>query len=195
MIGNPVNRVHALLSSFRLLEAAGACTVIADTLSSECRPVRPPVWWETLAADARTYRSMIYSAVVQGVSAIDERAQPTPAPADTHDLLQERARLALEYSHWLSDVAGGRAYIAWLSAYVAVAEIDGERAIGSLQICSAIVREFLDVPELDGRGSVYEFLQSAADCLPLFLPLQQHPLSDMRRFAYLPSPLRTGYGS
>jgi hypothetical protein len=35
MIGNPVNRVHALLSTFRLLEAAGACTVIADSLSRE----------------------------------------------------------------------------------------------------------------------------------------------------------------
>jgi hypothetical protein len=139
---------------------------------------------------------MICSAVPKGVSAFDDLAQPTRAPADdTRAFSEERARLALEYGHWLSNVAGGRAYVAWLSAYVAVAEMDGERALGSLQMCSAIIREFLDAPELDRPGSVYEFLQGTADCLPLFLPLEQHPLRDMRRFAFLPSPLRTDYGS
>jgi len=73
----------------------------------------------------------------------------------------------------------------------AAAEIDGDRALRSLDRCAAIVREFVDVPELGREPSVYEFLQSTADTLALFLPLPEHPLRDVRRFAFLPSPLRT----
>ena len=69
---------------------------------------------------------------------------------------------------------------------------DGARALTSLDRCAAIVREFVDVPGLGREPSLYEFLQSAADTLALFLPLPEHPLRDMRRFALLPSPLRTG---
>ena len=104
-------------------------------------------------------------------------------------------RLRAEHRHWLCEVPGGRAYVAWLSAYVAVAEIDGERALRSLDRCVAIVQEFVDVPELEREPSVYDYLQSAADTLALCLSLPEHPLRDMTRFAFLPSSLQTGYGS
>ena len=107
------------------------------------------------------------------------------------NLLRERTRLGVEHRKWLCELPGGQAYVAWLSAYVAVAEIDGDRALRSLDRCSAIVREFVDVPELGREPSLYDFLQSAADTLALFLPLPEHPLRDVRRFAFLPSPLRT----
>jgi hypothetical protein len=110
---------------------------------------------------------------------------------DDADLVRERTRLGVEHQKWLCDLPGGQAYVAWLSAYVAVAEIDGDRALRSLDTCAAIVREFVDVPELGREPSLYDFVQSAADTLALFLPLPEHPLRDVRRFAFLPSPLRT----
>ncbi len=82
--------------------------------------------------------------------------------------------------------------MAWLSAYVAVGEFDGDRALSNLNRCAAIAREFVDVPTLGHEPSLYDFLQSAADTLALFLPLPEHPLRDMRRFVLLPSPLQTG---
>jgi hypothetical protein len=109
--------------------------------------------------------------------------------------VHERTRLAVEHRKWLCEIPGGQAYLAWLSAYVAVAEIDGERALRSLHSCATIARDFVDVAELGCEPSVYGFLQSAAETLALFLPLPEHPLRDIRRFAFLPSPLRTGYGS
>ena len=147
----------------------------------------PPEWWEALGTCARTYRSAIISASAQGFSAIDEWSQ-SEGPADHEDLIRERARLGAEHRRWLCEIPGGQAYVAWLSAYVAVAEIDGERAVSSLECCSAIVREFVDVPGLGRELSIYDFLQSAADALSVFLPLPEHPVRDVRRFALLPWP-------
>lgn len=76
-----------------------------------------------------------------------------------------------------------------------VAEIDDERAVSGLECSSAIVREFIDVPQLGREPSVYDFLQSAANTLALFLPLAERAVSDVRRFALLPPPLLRGYGS
>ena len=143
-----------------------------------------------MADSARTYRSAIYGTSVQGFSAIDDWSH-AEAPGSDADIAGERARLAVEHMKWLCELPGGRAYVAWLSAYVAVAEIDGDRALSHLERCAAIVREFVDVPELGSEPSVYDFLQGAADSLGRFLPLPEHPLRDVRRFAFLPSPLRT----
>lgn len=189
--GDAAPQVGALLCGFRLLEAAGACGVIAARLSEACRPRRPPEWWEALADGARTYRSAIDRTTVQGFSAIDEWAQSETA-GDDADLLHERTRLGFEYREWLCEVHGGQAYVAWLSAYVAVVELDGERALKSLDRCAAIVHEFTEAPGLGDEPSVYDLLQSAADTLTSFLPLVEHPLRDMRRFAFLPRPLLSG---
>ena len=114
---------------------------------------------------------------------------PNPrARRTTKTSIRERVRLGAEHRRWLCEIPGGQAYVAWLSAYVAVAEIDGERAVSSLERCSAIVREFADVPGLGRELSIYEFLQSAADALSAFLPLPEHPVRDVRRFALLPWP-------
>jgi hypothetical protein len=164
--------------------------VIAESLAEDCSPTKPSEWWEALADSVRTYRSAIYVTIVQGSSAIDEWSQSGASGSDV-DLVRERARLSVEHRKWLCELPGGQAYVAWLSAYVAVAEIDGDRALRSLDRCAAIVREFVDVPELGREPSLYDFLQSAADALALFLPLPEHPLRDVRRFAFLPSPLRT----
>jgi hypothetical protein len=51
------------------------------------------------------------------------------------------------------------------------------------------------VPSLGPDASIYAVLQGAADALVLFLPLAEHPIRDMRRFAFLPAFLKTGYGS
>jgi len=179
-----------LLGNLRLLEAAGACGLIAESLTEDCSPTKPPEWWEALADSARTYRSAIHGTIVRGFSAIDEWSQSGASGSDA-DLVRERTRLGVEHRKWLCELPGGQAYVAWLSAYVAVAEIDGDRALRSLDRCAAIVREFVDVPELGREPSLYDFLQSAADTLALFLPLPEHPLRDVRRFAFLPSPLRT----
>ena len=190
---DPVQHVCELLANLRLLEAAGACGAVARTVTGDDAN-EPPEWWEALGTCARTYRSAIFSASAQGFSAIDEWSQ-SEGSANYDDLIRERARLGAEHRRWLCEIPGGQAYVAWLSAYVAVAEIDGERALSSLERCSAIVREFVDVPGLGRELSVYEFLQSAADALSAFLPLPEHPVRDLRRFALLPWALTTGYGS
>ena len=179
-----------LLANLRLLEAAGACGVIART-ATDNGSKEPPEWWEALATCARTYRSAIFSASAQGFSAIDTWSQFADSPAHG-DLIRERMRLGAEHRKWLCEIPGGPAYVAWLSAYVAVAEMDGERAVSGLERCSAIVREFIDVPGLGHELSVYDFLQAAANALTLFLRLPEHPVRDLRRFALLPSALTSG---
>ncbi len=167
--------------------------MIAESLSEDCAPTKPPEWWEALAQSARTYRSAIYATGVQGFSGIDEWSHFGDSGSGRDpDLACERKRLGAEHRRWLCEVPGGHAYLAWLSAYVAVAEIDGDRALSSLDRCAAIVREFVDAPELGRQASLYDFLQSAADTLALVLRLPEHPLRDMRRFAFLPSALRNG---
>ena len=153
---------------------------------------KPPEWWESLAGSARTYRSAIYATGVQGFAGIDEWSHSWDSGSGSDaDLVREKKRLGAEHRKWLCEVPGGNAYVAWLSAYVAVAEIDGARALTSLDRCAAIVREFVDAPELGREPSLYDFLQSAADTLALVLRLPEHPLRDVRRFAFLPSPLGT----
>lgn len=193
--GTPVDRIQTLLGNFRLLEAAGACELIASGVPGGPPVRKPPSWWEVLAASARSYRSAIYSTGSSGIEAIDDWSHLLAPEAEPVELSDEKARLALEYRRWLSDVDGGRAYIAWLTAYVAVAELDGERALQSLQDCATIASEFVDAAKMMRWASVYEFLQSTADSLMLFLPVAAHPVRDVRRFTFLPATLRTGYGS
>lgn len=193
--GDALDRIQILLGTFRLLEAAGACELIASGPPVGPAVRKPPSWWEALAASARTYRSAIYSTGSSGIEAIDDWSQLLAPDTEPAELSDEKARLALEYHRWLSDVNGGRAYIAWLTAYVAVAELDGERALRSLKDCAAIASEFVDAAEIEQRASVYEFLQSSANSLMVFLPLAAHPVRDVRRFAFLPGMLHTGYGS
>lgn len=188
---DPTDQVRVLLGNFRLLEAAGVCGLIADSLADAYSPDKSAEWWEALAQSARTYRSAIHRTILQGFSAIDEWAH-LEAPGSDADLAGEKARLGAEHRSWLCDLPGGQAYVAWLSAYVAVAELDGERALRSLDRCAAIVREFVDAPGLGAEPSTYDFLQSAADTLGSFLPVAEHPLRDVGRFAFLPRSLRTG---
>jgi hypothetical protein len=180
-----------LLERFRLLEAAGAATLIGEAQIKPCLPAKPPEWWALLADSARTYRSAIFRTLDEGFSAIEDWSQLGGSGIDA-DLECEKARLCAEYRRWLCEVPGGHAYLAWLSAYVAVAEIDGERALRSLDRCATIVQEFADVPEVYSESSVYGFLQSAADAVALALHLPEHPLRDARRFAFLPPALGTG---
>ena len=187
-----MQHVRDLLANLRLLEAAGACGAMARTVTKDDAK-EPPEWWEALGTCARTYRSAIFSASAQGFSAIDEWSRSEES-ANHHDLIRERTRLGAEHRRWLCEIPGGQAYVAWLTAYVAVAEIDGERALSGLERCSAIVREFIDVPGLGRELSVYGFLQSAANALTAFLPLPEHPVRDLQRFALAPVSLKTGYG-
>jgi len=183
--------VATLLGSFRLLEAAGACELVATTIDLG-HPSRPPAWWKALADTARTYRSAIHSVSGQGFDAIDDWSRPG---GSVRNFGLERARLRAEHRHWLCEVPGGGAYVTWLSAYLAAVEFDGQRTLADLKRCTAITQEFIDVPTPGPQSSVYETLQGAADALVLLLPLAEHPLRDMRRFAFVPAPLRTGYGS
>jgi hypothetical protein len=181
-----------LLGNFRLLEAAAVCGLIAENLPEAYGPSKPLDWWKALADTARTYRSAIYATSARGYSGIDEWSQSGDLCSGSDaDLARERTRLGVEHRRWLCELPGGQAYVAWLSAYIAVGEIDGDRPLESLERCAAIVREFVDVPGLGREPSLYDFLQSAADTLELFLLLAEHPLRDMRRFALLSSPLRT----
>lgn len=193
ILSSSVQQVRSLLANFRLLEAAGACGLISKSETQTCNATMPPDWWEALAESARTYRSAVYSTGAQGFRAIDEWSRSEGSGSD--DLVCERTRVCGEHRKWLCDVPGGQAYVAWLGAYMAVAEMDGERALTSLDRSAMILREFVHVPELEHEPSVYDFLQSAANALALFLPLPEHPVRDVQRFAFLPSPLRTGYGS
>ena len=189
---DPRQHVYVLLGNFRFLEAAAACGIIAESLPEDCGTAKPPEWWQALAGTARTYRAAIYATSVRGFSGIDEWSHTENSQSGSDaGLVCERTRLRIEHRKWLCELPGGQAYVAWLSAYVAVGEIDGDRARKSLDRCAAIVREFVEVPELGREPSLYDFLQSAADTLALFLPLPEHPLRDVRRFAFLPSSLRT----
>jgi hypothetical protein len=191
---DPLEGVRALLLNLRLLEGAGACELLSAGLAEVSLAGKHPRWWAALADSLRSYRATIQLAAVRGFAIVDEWSCSS-APGSDADLVEERLRLGAEHRRWFCEVTGGTAYIAWLSAYVAVAELDGERALSNLDRCSAIVREFIDVGEPAREASVYERLQSAADALAVFLALPQHPLSDMHRFALLPAPMRTGYGS
>jgi len=79
---------------------------------------KPPEWWGALGATARGYRAAINAANSAGIQAIHEWSEL--APPDPPELSAERARIAREYRRWFNEVLGGRAYIAWLAAYVAV---------------------------------------------------------------------------
>jgi hypothetical protein len=189
---DPTQRVRALLGNFRLLEAAGACGVIAESLTEDYGHTKPLEWWGALADNARSYRSAIHATRVRGLAGIDEWSHSGDSGSGSDaDLVRERKRLGAEYRTWLCEAPGGHAYVAWLGAYVAVAEIDGDRALTNLDRCAAIVREFVDGPELGRELSLYDFLQAAADALALFLRLPEHPLRDVWRFALLPSSLVT----
>jgi hypothetical protein len=174
--------VRSLLVGFRLLEAAGACELIA-------RNPRPGAaqtsrWWSTLATNARAYRGAVFATAADGYAAIESWVDV--GGVDDPGLAETNARLSLEFEYWLNVVAGGDAYIAWLSAYLSAAELDGHATVRALERCAAIESEFLDAPGVAVALSLYEQLQLAADALPRFLPLPQHPLRDMRRFALLP---------
>lgn len=191
---NLVEGVRALLLNLRLLEGAGACELLAAGPAEDSLAGKQPRWWSALADSLRSYRATIQLAAVRGFSVVDDWSSSSALGSDA-DLVEERLRLGAEHRRWFCEVPGGTAYTAWLSAYVAVAELDGERGLSSLDRCGAIVREFIDVGEPTREASVYERLQSTADVLAVFLALPQHPLSDMHRFALLPAPMRTGYGS
>jgi hypothetical protein len=180
--------VARLLANFRLLEGAGACVLIADEDRGASKRTE---WWTALGDTARSYRSAIDLTTAHGFSAIDAWSQSGASGTDW-DLAAERVRLGSEHRRWLREIPGGSAYEAWLRAYVAVAELDGGRALKSLEQAAAIVRKFVGAPGLGDEPSTYDFLQSVADTLASFLPLSEHPLRDVRRFALLPPPLRTG---
>jgi hypothetical protein len=181
-----------LLRNFRLVKAANACEHVAANPAHGGPIVKPREWWRALGTVARGYRATIYRVRVSGTRALDEWLEV--ALPDAPEVNEERARIARESRRWLTEVLGGRAYVAWLGAYVAVAERDGGRALRELASCTAIIREFVDHERAEEPISVYGLLQSTANELPLFLPLDRHPLSDMQRFALLPEPLRSGYG-
>ena len=181
-------RIHSLLAGFRLLEAAGACELVAGLTRPAGAATRQ--WWSSLAATARGYRRAIFDAAGDGFAAIEGWAAVVGVRDDT-GLADARSRLNLEYEYWLNVVGGSGAYVAWLSAYVAAAELDGHRAADALGRSVAIASDFLGASDLAVALSVYEQLQLVADLLPRFLPLSQHPLRDMRRFALLPTTFPT----
>jgi hypothetical protein len=193
-VPDPIRHVASLLLNFRLLEAAGACELIRADANASSSPIRSPEWWHALAECARTYRAAVYSASAHGFTAIDDWSRSRISEEDS-DLACERERLGDEHRVWMCDVPGGQAYEAWLSAYVAVAELDADRALSSLVRCAAIAREFTEVPKLERELSLYEFLQRTADTIARVLPLPEHPVRDLRRFAFVPTLLRNRYGS
>ena len=177
--------MRLLLVGFRLLEAAGACEALGRGLEGG-RDDHWGEWCSALARTARAYRLALLDAAREGYGSVKRWAEVDPARADGSYFVEERARLSLEYEYWLNVVPGGAAYVVWLSAYVAAAELDGRRVVDALRRWSAIASDFLDASALAEAPSLYEQLQRAADGLERFLPLPEHPLSDMRRFALLP---------
>lgn len=188
MVGQPLHpqsreHVRSLLAGFRLLEAAGACELVAS---------QPPGagsagWWRTLAGTARAYRVAMADTAHDGYLAIRRWAEVRPDEASETDWYgEEVARLSLEYEHWLEVVPGGGAYVAWLRAFVATVELDGRAAVEALRQWSRIASDFLDPSDIALAPSVYDQLQCAANLLEDMLCLPEHPLRDKRRFALLP---------
>ncbi len=177
--------MRLLLKGFRLLEAAGACEVIGSG-PERGRDDHWGAWWSALARTVRAYRLALLDAAREGYEPVKRWAEVDLARADASYFADERARLSLEYEYWLNVVPGGAAYVVWLSAYVSAAELDGHRVVHALRQWSAIASEFLDASALAEAPSLYEQLQHAADGLERFLPLPEHALRDMRRFALLP---------
>ena len=181
-----LERVRTLLVNFRLLEAAGACSE-ADVLRrlDSDTGTESRLWLTQLAQVVRSYRGAIFASMDHGYSAIERWADALAQPPSTFHL--EAQRLAKEYRYWLVDVPAGSSYIAWLAAYIATAELDGEQAMKCLHRALAAPAEFVDVPAMGDSASGYDLLQSTADCIGRFLSLQEHPVTDMRRFVLLPT--------
>ena len=177
--------MRLLLNGFRLLEAAGVCEVISSGLERG-RDDHRGEWWSALAATARGYRRALLDTAGDGYGPVNRWAEADLARPYASYFVEERARLGFEYEYWLNVVPGGAAYVVWLNAYVAAAELDGHRVVHALRQWSAIASEFLDTSALAEAPSLYEQLQRAADGLERFLPLPEHALRDMRRFALLP---------
>lgn len=177
-------RVRPLLLGFRLLEAAGACELIACELGED--RTQPFEWWSELAGTARSYRVAVFDSGPAGYAAIERWADAARVGGDTTYFCEMKERLRSEFETWLCVVPGGGAYVAWLTGYLAAAELDGHRARDALRRCDAIGSEFVDASDIARAPSLYEQLQLAADLLPRFLPIPQHPLRDMRRFALEP---------
>jgi hypothetical protein len=177
--------VRLLLNGFRLLEAAGACEVIGGG-PDRGRGDHCGEWWSALATTARAYRRALLDAAREGYGPVKRWAEVDLARPDASYFAEERARLSSEYEYWLKVVPGGAAYVVWLSAYVAAAELDGRRVVLALRQWCAIASEFLDTSVLAEAPSLYEQLQGAADGLERFLPMPEHALRDMRRFTLLP---------
>lgn len=186
---DPRRRVELLLTAFRLLEAAGACEILAGEPYYDHDARHSADWWSVLAARTRSYRAAVYNAPFRGLSSIEEWATLAKTSSASMELEHEMERLRIEYEYWLA-VPGGRAYLAWLTALVATAEMDGARALNALRQWSDVAREFVDVPKLKGQ-CIYSLLQGAADSLDMFLPLPCHAMRDVRRFAFLPPSLRS----
>ena len=180
-------RVRPLLLGFRLLEAAGVCEFIAGELRR--RGLQSFGWWSALAATARTYRVALFDTEQAGHVPIESWTDSNHVVANTTYFNDEKGRLSLEHEYWLDVIPGGAAYVAWLTGYIAAAELDGRRACDALRRCVAIGSQFVDTSDLARAPSGYEQLQLAADLLPRFLPLPQHALRDMRRFALEPQSL------
>jgi hypothetical protein len=75
-----------------------------------------------LAARTRSYRAAVYNAPFRGLSSIEEWATLAKTSSASMELEYEMERLRIEYEYWLA-VPGGRAYLAWLTALVATAEM------------------------------------------------------------------------
>jgi len=173
----------ALLAELRFLEATGPCEPLARRFDSVAGSDTFG-WWSGMTSTARAYR----------VATADVAATATAVYANgLRAILVRRMRRVLSKAgtvkpgiqNWLEVIPGGAACVAWLSGYVAAAELDGHAYRISSTLCRDC-RDCVDVSTIGVAPPVYEQLQLTADLLRHFLPPPQHRLSDMRRFPLVP---------
>lgn len=193
-------RIDALLRNLRLLEAAGACEVMAEEGGTDGRSSE---WWRVLAEMSRNLRCALGSWAWPAASAMEALKIKHSQPA-AEDIGEELDRVKAEIQRWTEGLAGGLAYAVFAQAYAYFMELDGERGVRSLMrsleaselrsplpatekdLLSSLRHQELGRALPDGPISSYQALQCVADYMTELFSLPVHALTDIQRFAVRP---------
>jgi len=193
---------NVLLCNLRLLEAAGAAELCAVESNENEVLDRPQTWWTDLAGFLRTYRSVLRQPDNTPEKVLYE-LERTPGQLRSPDLIEAVDDLRAELLQWQSS-AGAAAYLAWISAWTGMVELDGRWANLELSRALRLVSQgsnsaLIDVALvsfLNGDGnsdpratetfSTYSAIAEVAEILSKVYMLELNPISTVKTLGYVP---------